>query len=116
MLGHRPLKPADYGAILKRRALWLIIPAILLSIVALGISFTVSPRYVPQTLVLIEGQKVSDDYVKPVITTNIDERLGSMKEQILSRSRIQRIIERFKLYPGANIDERLEAVRKNIQI
>ncbi len=116
MLGHRPLKVADYVAILKRRALWLIIPAILLSIAALGVSFTLSPRYVSQTLVLIEGQKVPDDYVKPVVTTDIDERLGSMKEQILSRSRIQPIIERFNLYPGAKMDERVDAVRKNIDV
>ena len=104
------------AAILKRRALWLIIPALLFSIAALGVSFTLSPRYVSQTLVLIEGQKVPDDYVKPVVTTDIDERLGSMKEQILSRSRIQPIIERFNLYPGAKMDERLDAVRKNIDI
>ena len=116
MLGHRPLKMSDFGGILKRRALWLIIPAIVMSIAALGISFTLSPKYVSQTLVLIEGQKVPDDYVKPVVTTDIDERLGSMKEQILSRSRIQPIIERFNLYPGAKMDERLDAVRKNIDI
>jgi polysaccharide chain length determinant protein (PEP-CTERM system associated) len=116
VLGHRPLKVSDIGGILKRRALWLIIPSILLSIAALGISFTLSPRYVSQTLVLIEGQKVPDDYVKPVVTTDIDERLGSMKEQILSRSRIQPIVERFNLYPGAKMDERLDAVRKNIDI
>ena len=116
MLGHRPLKVADYAAILKRRALWLIIPAILFSIAAIGVSFTLSPRYLSQTLVLIEGQKVPDDYVKPVVTTDIDERLGSMKEQILSRSRIQPIIERFNLYPGLKMDERVEAVRKNIDV
>jgi polysaccharide chain length determinant protein (PEP-CTERM system associated) len=116
LLGHRPLKVSDFGGILKRRALWLIVPSILLSVVALGISFTLSPRYVSQTLVLIEGQKVPDDYVKPVVTTDIDERLGSMKEQILSRSRIQPIVERFNLYPGAKMDERLDAVRKNIDI
>lgn len=116
MLGHRPLKVADYGAILKRRALWLIIPAIVLSVAALGVSFTLSPKFISQTLVLIEGQKVPDDYVKPVVSSDLDERLGTMKEQILSRSRIQPIIERFNLYPGAKMDERLEAVRKNIDI
>ncbi len=32
-----------------------------------------------QTLVLIEEQKVPDEYVKPVIATDLDSRLSSMK-------------------------------------
>ncbi len=116
MLGHRILKASDYVAILKRRALWLIIPAILCAAAALATSFFIAPRYVSQTLVLIEQQKVSEDYVKPVIAADLDARLASMKEQILSRSRIQPIIEKFNLYPGAKMDERVDATRKNIDI
>ncbi|MGI4854095.1 MAG: GumC family protein [Janthinobacterium lividum] len=116
MLGHRPLKVADYLGIAKRRALYLILPAIFFSIVALGISFFIAPRYISQTLVLIEQQKVSEDYVKPIIAADLDARLASMKEQILSRSRIQPIIERFNLYPGEKMDARVDATRKNIDI
>jgi len=43
-----------------------------------------------QTLVLIEQQKVPEDYVKPVVNEDLNGRLASMKEQILSRSRIER--------------------------
>ena len=53
-----------------------------------------------QTLVLIEQQKVPEDYVKPVVTEDLGARLASMREQILSRSRIQPIIEKFNLYAG----------------
>lgn len=116
MLGHRPLKTSDYLGIVKRRALYLILPAIFFSIVALGASFFISPRYISQTLVLIEQQKVSEDYVKPVIAADLDARLASMKEQILSRSRIQPIIERFNLFPGEKMDARVDETRKNIDI
>ena len=112
MLGHRPLTPGDYAGILKRRFLYLILPAILCSVAALGISFFIAPRFVSQTLVLIEQQKISEDYVKPVIAADLDARLASMKEQILSRSRIQPIIERFNLYPGEKMDERVDDTRK----
>lgn len=116
MLGHRTLKASDFAAIFKRRALWLIIPALLCAAAALTASFFIAPRYVSQTLVLIEQQKVSEDYVKPVIAADLDARLASMKEQILSRSRLQPIIEKFNLYPGAKMDERVDATRKNIDI
>lgn len=116
MLGHRPLKTSDYVGIFKRRALYLILPAIFFSVAALGLSFFIAPRYISQTLVLIEQQKVSEDYVKPVIAADLDARLASMKEQILSRSRIQPIIERFNLFPGEKMDARVDETRKDIDI
>ena len=71
-----------------------------------------------QTLVLIEQQKVPEDYVKPVVAEDLGARLASMKEQILSRSRIQPIIERFDLYAGKNatMDDRVDMTRKAIGI
>src|SRR5665213_2861471 len=118
MLGHRSLNIEDYTTILKRRGWIILIPAILLPIIAYGISHLVQPRYVSQTLVLVEQQKVPDSYVKPVITEDLSGRLASMKEQILSRSRLEPIIERFNLYGNSKMamDDRIDAVRKNIAI
>lgn len=118
MLGHRALNLEDYGTILKRRWWIVLIPAIILPFVAYGISHFVQPRYVSQTLVLVEQQKVPDNYVKPVVTEDLSGRLASMKQQILSRSRLQPIIERFNLYGTSkmSMDDRIDAVRKNIGI
>jgi protein tyrosine kinase modulator len=118
MLGHRALNLDDYAAILKRRWWIVVIPALILPIITYGISHLVQPRYVSQTLVLIEQQKVPDSYVKPVVTEDLNARLASMKEQILSRSRIQPIIERLDLYGSSKMtmDDRIDAVRKNIDI
>lgn len=118
MLGHRALSLADYTTILKRRWWIVVVPALILPIFTYGISHLVQPRYLSQTLVLIEQQKVPDSYVKPVVTEDLNARLASMKEQILSRSRIQPIIERFNLFGGGkmSMDDRIDAVRKNIDI
>jgi polysaccharide chain length determinant protein (PEP-CTERM system associated) len=118
MLGHRALNLEDYTTILKRRWWIVVIPALILPILTYGISHLVQPRYTSQTLVLVEQQKVPDNYVKPVVTEDLGGRLASMKEQILSRSRIQPIIERFNLYGESkmSMDDRIDAVRKNIDI
>jgi polysaccharide chain length determinant protein (PEP-CTERM system associated) len=118
MLGHREMTMQDYAGILKRR-FWLILTcAILLLAVGVGISYVVPPQYVSQTLVLIEQQKVPEDYVKPVVAEDLEARLASMKEQILSRSRIQPIIERFNLFPDnkTTMDYRVEMTQKAIGI
>jgi polysaccharide chain length determinant protein (PEP-CTERM system associated) len=118
MLGHRPLNVEEYLAILKRRGWIIIIPTVLLPIIAFGITFFIAPQYISQTLILIESQKVPDNYVKPVISADLDSRLASMKEQILSRSRIQPLIERYNLYGGKSMtmDDRIDLVRRSIEI
>jgi polysaccharide chain length determinant protein (PEP-CTERM system associated) len=117
MLGHRTLSLDDYLGILKRRWLLILIPSVILPIVALAITYRLTPIFMSQTLVLIDSPKVPDDYVKPVVETNLDSRLASMKEQILSRSRLEPIIKQYNLgNPGADMDSRIDEVRKDIDI
>jgi polysaccharide chain length determinant protein (PEP-CTERM system associated) len=108
----------DYLAILKRRGWMILVPAVLLTLVGLGLTYVVPPQYVSQTLVLIEQQKVPEDYVKPILEEDLTGRLASMKEQILSRSRLQPIIERFNLYgtQKMSMDDRIAQAQKDISI
>jgi polysaccharide chain length determinant protein (PEP-CTERM system associated) len=108
----------DYAGILKRR-FWLILASALLFLgIGLGISYDLPPQYLSQTLVLIEQQKVPEDYVKPVVNEDLNGRLASMREQILSRSRIEPIITRFDLFGGNKytMDDRIDMTRKAIGI
>jgi polysaccharide chain length determinant protein (PEP-CTERM system associated) len=118
MLGHRPLTFDDYVAIAKRQWWLLAIPAILGPIVALAITFVVTPRFVSQTLVLVEQQTVPDDYVKSVVSEDLSGRLSSMQEQILSRSRLEPIIARYNLYASGKsvMDDRVASARKDITV
>ena len=118
MLGHRKLEAADYVAILQRRRVLIITCLIIFPVLGAVSTFFIPAKYLSQTLVLIEQQKVPDDLVKPVISSDLDSRLSSMKEQILSRSRIQPIIEKYNLYSTGHItmDERVDLTRKAIDI
>ncbi|HEX5283063.1 MAG TPA: Wzz/FepE/Etk N-terminal domain-containing protein [Bryocella sp.] len=117
MLGHRTLTIEDYLTILKRRWLIILIPTLILPILALGVSYRMTPIFTSQTLILIEQPKVPDDYVKSVVDESLDNRLASMKEQILSRSRLEPIIKQYGLGDvKADMDSRIESVRKAIDI
>ncbi len=76
------------------------------------------PQYISQTLVLVEQQRVPESYVKAVVTEDLNSRLETMREQILSRSRLQPIIERFNLFANgkASMDDRIDMMRRNIGI
>ncbi len=118
MLGHRTLEVDDYLTIAKKRWWMMLLPIAVFAAIGLAVTYFIAPQFQSQTLVLIEGQKVSDDYVKPVMAEDLDSRLASMKEQIMSRSRILPIIEKYNLY-GTNhmsMDDRIDVVRKSISI
>lgn len=118
MLGHRTLGLEDYTSILKKRWWILAIPAITFPILAYAASYLVDPQYLSQELVLVEQQKVPDKYVTPVIAEDLSGRLSSMKEQIMSRSRLEPIITRLNLFADqkASMDDRLDQMRKAIDI
>ncbi len=67
--------------------------------IALGVAAFLPKRYTSETLVLVDQPTVSPDIVKPVVTEATNTRLASMQEEILSRTRLQPIIEKFGLYP-----------------
>ena len=118
MLGHRALNVEDYMAILKRHWWLIAIPTFIVPVLAVVATFYIPPQYVSQTLVLIDQQKVPENFVPSVVTEDINSRLASMKEQILSRSSIQPIIEKFDLYADQHLsmDDRITLARKNIDI
>jgi polysaccharide chain length determinant protein (PEP-CTERM system associated) len=118
MLGHRELTLQDYAGILRRR-IWLILgTAVALLGVGMSLVFVIPPRFKSQTLVIVQQQRVPEDYVKPVVTEDLNARLASMKEQIESRSRLEPIIERYSLFAGTKntMDDRVELTRNAIDI
>jgi polysaccharide chain length determinant protein (PEP-CTERM system associated) len=70
--------------------------------------------------VLVEQPTVGPDYVKPVVSGDLNHRLASMKEQILSRTRLQPIIEKFDLYARdrarVHIEDLVERLRTAVDI
>jgi len=120
MLGHRELAFEDYLAILRRRLWIIVIPAVLLGAGAYLVSQRIPNRYTSQTLVMVEEPKVPESYVKPVVTEQFDRRLGTMREEILSRSRLEPIMQRLGLFKEevgqVSMEGLVERMRKSISI
>jgi polysaccharide chain length determinant protein (PEP-CTERM system associated) len=119
-MAQRELTQADYIAILKRRWVLITVLALVGAPLAYGLSRVLPNRYKSQTLVLVEQPTVPSDIVKPMITTEINERLASMQEEILSRTRLEPIIHQYGLYSGdvnrVPPDALVARLRKDIEI
>lgn len=99
-----------------RRPWWLAIPVVLCCAAGYAVFRTMPPIYRASTLVMVEKQKVPADYVKATVTTDIDERLKTIEQQITNRDNLERIIQEMNLYPEvrreAPIDKVVERMRR----
>ena len=99
MVRNGEITVADVKRIFRRY--WWIPAFITVTLGAMGLaaSLVLPKKYTSSTLVLVEQPTVPTDVIKPVITNDLNQRMASMKAQILSRSRLEPIINKFDLYP-----------------
>lgn len=109
-----------YWSIVRRRRWWLLAPTFLCWGILWGGSWFLPSVYRSETLILVEQQKVPEHYVLPNVAADLQQRLESMTQQILSRTRLLNIIDQLHLYPGErarlSLDELVERMRKDIKI
>ena len=120
MLMQRELTVEDYLTIARRRWWIAAIPAIVFAIGAYTISLFLASRFTSETVVLVEEPAVPENLVKPVIGGDVNQRLATMQEQILSRTRLQQIIEKFGLYKQetgrVSMEDMVARLRKSITV
>ena len=108
------------GLVIKYR--WLLIVPFCISM-GVGIYFAIIlPKiYEARTLILVMPQRVPSNYVRSIVTTDIDSRISTISEQILSRSNLENIIEKHGLYSDPKysdmfLEEKVAEVRKRIEV
>ncbi len=95
---HQEIGAKDVVTILRRRY-WLIILLAVFGGVAGFVAARVLPkRYTSKTLVLVQQPEVQP--VAPIATDNVNQRLATMQQQILSNARLEPVIRDLNLYPG----------------
>jgi polysaccharide chain length determinant protein (PEP-CTERM system associated) len=88
----------EYLAIVVRRRWWILLPLFLCWLAVWGVSWTLPTTYTSDALISAEQEKVSDLYVMENVNVNLQNRLQSTTQKVLSYASLQAIIERFKLY------------------
>src|ERR1700720_1741607 len=97
--GLAQVSPEHYLRLLIHRK-WLIIGIFLLvSSATFVITYRLPDIFTSETMILVDPQKVPDSYVKSTVTGDVRNRLSTLSQQILSATRLQRIIESLNLYP-----------------
>ena len=104
----------------RRRRWYIILPVFLGFVVANVVSWVLPARYRSEAAILVEQQKVPEELVTPNVVSDVQARLQSMQQEILSRTRLLRIMDELHLFPddrGRLTPERaVDYMRKQIDI
>jgi polysaccharide chain length determinant protein (PEP-CTERM system associated) len=98
MLPGKKYAAEDILGIARRRGWLVLIPFVVGAVGTAVWSKQLPNRYRSETLIMLTPQRIPDSYVKTTVTTRIEDRLNTLSDQILSRSRLERIIVDLDLY------------------
>jgi len=109
-----------YWRVLLARRHYFIWPALAIVLVSAIVALALPPIYESSSTILIEEQQIPPDFVKSTVTGYADQRIQSLNQQILSRTKLMEIIRQFNLYPEMRRnypqEEIIETMRDNITV
>lgn len=110
------IKPEQIFEIIIKRHWFIIIPFCLSMIIGTLLVVTLPRIYESRTVILVQPQKVPSNIVQDIVSSDLNARISTLSQQILSRSNLEKIIEDFKLYSGPNYEKMfLEKKVENLQ-
>ena len=76
--------------------------------------------YLAEAVVLIDSQKIPEKFVAATVTTDLEDRIASIRQQLLSGGELKKVIDEFGLYREERKthfeEEILDLMRKDISI
>ncbi len=81
---------------------------------------TILPKiYRSSTLIVVTPQRVPTSFIASTVTIDLNERMQSIIQEILSRTQLEKIIQEFDLYPfevKGSIEDRIERLHGKINV
>ncbi len=117
-MSNRELTMDDYLAMLRRRLKVILIPALVAPLTGFLVSYAplFPPKFTSQSTVLVEGQKVPDTYVTPVITSDFAQRVQSLSQKIVSPSILRPVIHSLDLVKLEEEGKLISQIQQHIQV
>src|ERR1035437_515660 len=119
-VGPVQLAPLSIMRMLWKRKLLVLICWVAVSITIAVVVYELPTEYTAEALILVDAQKIPEKFVTSTVSTDVQDRLATISQQILSSTRLKKIIDDFDLYhvekKSAVQEEILEMMRKDISI
>lgn len=115
------IRPEQILEIALRRRWFIIFPFCIAMIVGIYLAFTLPKLYEASTLILIQPQKVPTNFVQSIVSSDMDSRISTISQQIMSSSNLEKIIEQFNLFSDSDsekmfFEDKINALRSRIKV
>jgi uncharacterized protein involved in exopolysaccharide biosynthesis len=114
------LQPSYYWQLIKRRALYFVIPFILVLSAGLAIAALLPATYVSEGKILVQSQQIPTELVRPTVTSAAQERIQVIEQRTMTRENLLAIIDKFQLFSEKralmSASQLVELMRKNAKI
>lgn len=112
--------PLSIARMLWKRKIAIVIIWILLSGGTVLVVRTLPPVYKSEALILVDSQKIPEKFVAATVSTDLQDRIATISQQILSTAQLKKIINDFDLYHAERStefeEEILDRMRKDISV
>lgn len=102
----------DYIAAFHRRRKLILVTGLGLLTTSLTLAFLWPPTYKSTATILIEEQEIPSDLVRSTITSYADQRIETIKQQVMSRTTLWKVVEQFDLYHDQRKNSPVEEIVK----
>ncbi len=102
----------DYVAIFHRRRTLIVLAGGILLGLSLAAAFLWPATYKSMATILIEEQEIPSELVHSTITSYADQRIETIKQQVMSRTTLWKVVEQYNLYPDLRRTNPAEEVVK----
>jgi len=109
------LKLSDYLEIARRRKWWTILSVIAMFVVSVVVARRMRDTYKAETTILVDSSQVPQSYVAPVVTADVAARLSTLQQQVLSPTRLKKLVEAEALYPDPTGKQTEDDVIRRVQ-
>jgi len=110
----------NYLGMALRRKWYIIIPLIPSILISFGVYKYLPKAYKTTTMILVQPQRIPESYFRSTLTDSISERLNTISQEILSRTRLEKVINEFNLYAdiskNSHMEEIVEMMRQKIEV
>jgi polysaccharide chain length determinant protein (PEP-CTERM system associated) len=93
------LNVQDYLAIARRRKFWIIFSALAVLVTTAVVAWRLPNTYRCETTILVDPQKVPENYIHAATTENIADRLSTILQMVTSPAQLKKLIDTMGLYP-----------------
>jgi uncharacterized protein involved in exopolysaccharide biosynthesis len=103
-----------------QRRWWIVVPAVVSAAATWGIATFLPQQYESVTTLRVVPQQVPTSFVQATVTQTLPERIASIQVQILSRTRLERVIQEFDLFNSERrtwtMEDVVEQMRRAIAV